>query len=1111
MTRTSSKASKPADAAEPPLVPAAFAAPSRSASRQPTPSAVASALVEPARQAGASGLVYMASSERRAEEIGRALRQFAPDVEVLVLSPWDCLPFDRASPSREVMGRRCAVLRCLGKGAEGPRVLVAPAEALLQKVAPPKALEAGWLQVRKGERLTREGLEAFAHAAGYLTDDRIDEPGEIALLGEVVDIFPAAAEAPLRLRLSEDGEVLDIRAYDPLSQRTDEELEAATIGPASELVLDGKHGQAVDRVAGIEHRLAEHYAKLVTVLSLTPKARLAADPSAPSRVAGFCEQLEDAREARRLFGEEDPPAPGLYLDRKALEAEIARRERLDLDLETVVPIPIFALERNPGRAFADFVQGRLEAGERVLLTGLPHELRALARAVKRGLDRAPDGTTDWAGILAAEPGALLMAPFDLDAGFTDPDAKLTVIAAPDVMGGRVAKRTAGAGLLAEPELRVGDVVIHEDHGLGVLRAIEPVEVEGAVRDAVRIEYHGGAMLLAPVEEFGRIWRYGAEESAVSLDRLHTDAWAKRRVEISAEIDRTAEELVALARARAEQTAPKLVPPAGPYARVAARFPYPETPDQAAAIEAVLEDLAAGRPMNRLVCGDVGFGKTEVAIRAAAAAALCGRQVAVAAPTTVLARQHFETFRRRFAGLGVEVRQLSRLVDTAEARAVKQGLADGSVRIVIGTHALVSKDVAFADLGLVIIDEEQRFGAKLKAQLRELAPDLHVLTMTATPIPRTLQAAMVGVEDVSVIATPPARRRPIRTFLSPFDPATVRTALLRERRRRGQSFLVVPRIEDIAPLRAQLAEIAPELTVRVAHGELPAEEVDEVMVGFAEGDGDVLLATNIIESGLDVPRANTMLVHRADMFGLAQLHQLRGRVGRGRAQGVAYLLTEPDAELPEATQARLSTLVAFDRLGSGLAISARDLDIRGGGDLVGEAQTGHVKLIGAELYQRLLARAVRVAKGEEAGDDWTPELNLGLSGAIPEAYVPDPTTRLNLYGRVARFAEAAEVEAFREEIEDRFGPPPDEVVTLVDQAELRVLARAAGVLRIDAGPKAVALTFRDESAGEAAASGPDLSWRDGRLVLARPTETAAERVELTRKLLLDLTRPKRRAA
>jgi len=1089
-------------------------APERRASPQPPPGAVAAALADPAREAGGAGLVYMASSERRAEEIARALRQFAPDLEVLALSPWDCLPLDRASPSREVMGRRCAVLRALASPAERPRVLVVAVETLLQRVPSPEALEPGWLRIRRGEVLTRETLEAFAQIAGYLTGERIDEPGEIAVLGEVVDIFPAAATAPLRLRLGEGDEVQSLEVYDPLTQRTEgEELDEGWIGPASELVLPPtKAGRAVERDPGIEHRLAGHYRNLESVLALMPKAKISQDPSAPQRIDGFLEQLNDAREAHRLFGEGALAADdGLYLTAEEFAAELAGRERVEPELDGVAAIPNFALERNPGGAFADFVRERLEAGERVLLTGLPHELRPVGRAVRRGLERTPEAVAAWDEVLAAAPGALLMAPFDLDAGFADPERRLTVIAAPDVLGARAAKPSGGLGLL-EPELRVGDVVIHEDHGLGVLRAVEPVEVEGAVRDAVRIEYYGGAMLLAPVEEFGRIWRYGAEESAVSLDRLHTDAWARRRVEISAEIDRTARELVALAKARSERRAPVLVPPPGPYARVAARFPYPETRDQSAAIEAVMQDLASGRPMDRLVCGDVGFGKTEIAIRAAAAVALCGKQVAIAAPTTVLARQHYETFRRRFAGLGVEVRQLSRLVDTAEARAVKADLADGSVRIVIGTHALVSKDVKFADLALVVVDEEQRFGARMKAELRGLAENPHVLTMTATPIPRTLQTAMVGVEDVSVIATPPARRRPIRTFLSPFEPATVRTALLRERRRQGQSFLVAPRIEDIGPLRELLAEIAPELTVRVAHGDLPPEEVDEVMVGFAAGEGDVLLATNIIESGLDVPRANTMLVYRADMFGLAQLHQLRGRVGRGRAQGVAYLFTQPGVELPEATQARLSTLVAFDRLGSGLAISVRDLDLRGGGDLIGEIQTGHMKLIGTELYQRLLARAVRVAKGEAEAVEWAPELNLGLSGAIPEAYVPDPTTRLNLYGRLARFTEAAEVAAFREEVEDRFGPPREEVERLIDHAELREFARAAGVCRIDAGPKAVALTFRDEAAGKAAAAGrEDLAWRDGRLILARPTETEAERVELTRRLLIDLSRPVRAAA
>ena len=515
----------------------------------------------------------------------------------------------------------------------------------------------------------------------------------------------------------------------------------------------------------------------------------------------------------------------------------------------------------------------------------------------------------------------------------------------------------------------------------------------------------------------------------------------------------------LARTRAAAKGSVLRPPTALFARLSARFTYPETPDQASAIEAVLQDMSSGRVMNRLICGDVGFGKTEVALRAIAAAALCGKQVALVAPTTVLARQHYESVRRRFAGTDIEVAQLSRLASPKEAKTVKAGLAAGSIRIVVGTHAIAAEDVTFSELGLVVVDEEQRFGAKLKAQLRALAPAAHRLTLTATPIPRTLQMAMVGVEDVSIIATPPARRRPVRTFLAPYDPATVGTALRREHRRGGQSFVVSPRIEDLEPLAKTLREIVPDLSVRIAHGELAASQLDAAMVGFAGGEGDILLATNIIESGLDVPRANTMLIYRADLFGLAQLHQLRGRVGRGRAQGIAYLFHAPDSELPEATRARLSTLEAFDRLGSGLAISARDLELRGAGDIVGEEQAGHLKLIGTALYQRLLSRAIAVAKGEIAGPEWAPQLNIGISGSVPETYVPDATLRINLYARLARLESEEDVDAFAEELEDRFGPPPQDVLILLQMARIQVAAIAAGIQRIDAGPKAIAFSPR----------------------------------------------------
>jgi transcription-repair coupling factor (superfamily II helicase) len=1014
--------------------------------------------------------VHLASSEGRAEEIARALVAMAPDVEVLLLPGWDCLPFDRASPSRDVMGRRMSVLRRLGERAPGKRVLLVAPEALLQKLPPQDVVAAAGLDLAVGQRLDRDALCSFAMGAGYVLDDRIDEPGEIAVLGEVVDVFPADAAKPVRVVTDEDGCIIEMRTYDPITQRSEGEIEQFRLGAASELVRGHDPGaaQPPPRTPGIEHRLAEAYDTLGSLFERVPKASFSQDDKAPERLAEVAQQIQEAFAAHRDFGlalDDAVPSADLYLRFEEAAAALAAWRPRKLSLHRVGPTPRFASTRNPGRAFCDFVQQQIGERRRVVLTGMAHERRALARALDRGLSLTPVCVEDWAAAMGVAPGAVAGVELDLDAGFADVRAGLVVIAAADVLGGRLAaRRTSDAtALAAEPDLRIGDVVLHEDHGIGVLRDLETVEIDGVERDTLRLEYHGGASVLVAVEDIGRVWRYGAEESAVTLDRLNGEAWPKRRAEVSRHLDATAGELVELAASRAAATCDPISPPKGAYARFATGFGYPETPDQAAAIDAVLTDLASGRPMDRLICGDVGFGKTEIALRAAAAVALSGRQVAIAAPTTVLAKQHFHTFRRRFASSGVEVAQLSRLVGAAEARDVRAALRTGEVRVVIGTHALASEDIGFADLGLMIVDEEQKFGAGLKARLRNLAEGGHFLSMTATPIPRTLQAAMVGLQDVSVIASPPARRRPVRTFLAPFDPASVRTALLREHRRGGQGFVVAPRIEDLAPLAERLAELVPELSVKTAHGELPAEAVDDVMVGFAEGEGDVLLATNIIESGLDVPRANTIVICRPDRFGLAQLHQLRGRVGRGRAQGVAYLLWDAIEELPDATRARLSTLEAFDRLGSGLAISARDLDLRGGGDLVGEEQAGHMRMIGAGLYHQLLDRAIRVARGETVEAEESAVLRLDAVGALPADYLPDPITRINLYARLARLDSPEEVDDFAEELLDRFGGLPAATETLLAQARLRLLARSAGVREIGVGPRAVALTLRSGSA------------------------------------------------
>jgi len=1100
------------------------AGPERAEARAPAqaPAAAIAAALARSNPADGDPRVHVASSERRAEEIGRALAGLSPGLEVLVLPPWDCLPYDRASPSRDVMGRRMRVLQRLAQGGDAPCVVITSPEALVQKLPPREVLADAFLVLERGQRLDRDALVRFAARAGYVTDDRIDEPGEIAFFGEVIDIFPADAARPVRIVLAEDGGIDEIRVYDPLSQRSEGDIERLSLGPASEVILspieteeDMVQAQQ-SRAPGLEHGLPAHYGGLETLFDVLPKAGLSVDLKTMARLADVEDHVLEAFEARRglggLVGLDGPVAgepAALYLLGPALEKALARWKTVALDLDTIASIPNLAIQRNPGRAFCDFVQAQRDAHHRVVLTGLKHEQRPLAKALARGLALKPEPVADWDAALAADPGQVVSLQVDLDTGFIDPSAGLVVIAASDVVGGRMAARSTSTpqDLVVEPDLRIGDVVLHEDHGVGVLRDLRTVEIDGVERDTLQLEYHGGASLLAPIEEIGRIWRYGAEASAVTLDRLKGDGWIKRRAEVSRHVDEAAEQLVALAKVREARTCAPVVPPKAAYAKFAARFAYPETPDQSAAIEAVLADLASGRPMDRLVCGDVGFGKTEVALRAAAAVALSGRQVALAAPTTVLARQHVETFKRRFSGTGIGVAHLSRLVTPAEARAVKQGLESGAVRIVIGTQALGGKDLAFDNLGLMIIDEEQKFGAVLKAQLRDLAVDGHLLTLTATPIPRTLQAAMVGIQDVSVIASPPSRRRPIRTFLAPFDAASLRTALLREKRRGGQSFVVVPRIEDIAPLSERLARLTPELSVRVAHGGLAADEADAVMVGFADGEGDVLLATNIIESGLDVPRANTMIVWRPDRFGLSQLHQLRGRVGRGRTQGIAYLLSDPDDDLSEATRARLSTLEAFDRLGSGLAISARDLDLRGGGDLVGDDQAGHVKMIGAALYQRLLERAVRVARGEIEGGEWTPDLALGEAGSIPIDYVPDAVTRIGLYGRLARMETLEEIDAFEEELEDRFGAIPAQAVTLLSRARLQALARAAEVRQVRAGPKGAALTLTPSSAKSAAKRlarlAPDMSVDEGKIVISQPTEDDAQRRDLVERLLLAL--------
>ncbi|MEE2861346.1 MAG: DEAD/DEAH box helicase [Pseudomonadota bacterium] len=1037
--------------------------------------------------AGAPTL-HVTDGERRAEELARFLAGVLPGRAVLCLPPWDCLPFDSASPTPAAMGRRMAVLHRLQDPARD-LVVVMTVQTMLQRLPPPSAIRS--FRVRAGQALDLPALRDFCTGAGYEEDERIDEPGEVAFHGTTVEVFPGGAPLPCRIELS-DGEVTAIRRFDPVSQRSLREVETLDLVPVTELPADDE-----DRRRGAEHRLPKAYPALSTVTDHLPGARLSMSDAVPDAGRTLLERIAEARADAAEGGGDPLAADALYLDANAWDACVQGADLLPK--AGGQPVPAFAAERRPRNRLSRFLDAQAEAGRRIVLTAHSEpERRRLQRMVTQAGGREPQPVADWSQAMAQDSAVLIA---DLAVGHVTDD--LAVVTASDLLGSRA---QAPDDLASVPSswqvhatgLQLGDIVVHEDHGLARLDGTEPLDGD----EAIRLIFDHDERLLVPAHEAGRIWRYGSAEAGVTLDRLRGSAWRRRRDATLKPLEKLAGQLVSLARQRSEATAPKLVPQGRDFERFVARFPFPATPDQLSAVRAALGDMAAGHPMDRLLVGDVGFGKTEVALRAAAAAALSGRQVAVAAPTTVLARQHADTFQRRFAPFGIKVGHLSRLVTGKPAAEVREGLADGSIRIAVGTHALVGKGVGFSDLGLLIIDEEQRFGTAQKQKLRDLGRDCHVLSMTATPIPRTLQGALVGLQDLSLIATPPARRRPIRTLIGGDDDATLRQALRRERRRGGQSFVVVPRVEDIDPMAQRLRDLLPDFALRIAHGDLPAKEIDRTMVGFAQGDGDILLATAIIESGLDVARANTMLVMRPALFGLAQLHQLRGRVGRGAIQAYCYLLTGDDEDLSDDARKRLGTLQALDRLGAGMAISAADLDRRGAGDLLGDRQAGHVQKVGLGLYQEMLAAALRAARGEQAAPP--PPQVVGAPGMIPPDHVAEPETRIDLYHRLARAALPEEVEALEAEIADRFGPPPAPLAMLLKATVLRSLAGTLGIRKVTMGPEGIALDFDegvdlDEFSPMAKALKLEVP-SDNRLLLRRAIDDSEERLSAAIDLL-----------
>lgn len=981
------------------------------------------------KDSGRSGLVFLAESENRAERLGSVIHALDPSCEVLVFPRLNTLPFDQLEPSREIAGRRASVLRRLAKSKQ-PIFLVSTAEAVMERLPTPASLLRLNTALKVGGTFSESELRVRLEALGYDLDDEPDYPGGALFHGQTFEIFPAGALGPFRVEHSGRA-IRRIVAFDPREHDIIFETRELLVDPMSERL----------GIAGAR-------AKRATLFDYCGKAKWIADAGVSLHADGWLSTIEEA--AGRADRERE------YLGRGDWKQATRGMKVLPRNA-SFQPTPEFSKLTSARKALRAFVEETRRAGSRfVFVAAQEEDLRAMERMSGVKAERI----ADWEDAESARHRDVALLA-DLDAGFVIPGKRpAVVLTASDVLGSRAHHPQPMARSWITPFDHAdvpeqGTVVVHLQRGLAVLDGLQTVNTGGgALREMIRLRFAGDDAALVPPPDLAMMWPYATEPGKLTLDKADGSTWWGRRSEAEREIRIAGKVLAKHISQRRRRRAAKLVPPGSLYEKFVARFPYFTTADQAKAVGDVLDDLASGHPMDRVICGDVGFGKTEVALRAAAAVVLSGKQVAIAVPTTVLARQHVATFRKRFAPFDIEVGSLSQAVSGAEMRETKEGLRSGRIKVVIGTQALASKDVKFADLGLVIIDEEQHFGAAEKAKLSGLAKTIHTLLMSATPIPRTLATGLAGFRDLSIIASPPAYRLPVATKIALLSDAAIASALLREQRRHGQSFLICPRIQDLDPMLARVQAVAPDLRIICLHGRLPAEEIDDRMMSFVEGRADVLLATNIVESGLDIPRANTIVVCWPEKFGLAQLHQLRGRVGRSGIRAFAYLLTESDSEKSEK---RLAVLEEFSRPGAGFAISERDLDLRGAGDLFSEQQSGHVQVFGPVLYSHLLKMA------SEKIDDgrsvvWVPDLNLPVADMLPDGYVQSAPVRLELYARAARCASEDELDDLEEETSRRFGPLPQAARDFFAVARLRLDCKRRGIIRLDVGQSAVAATF-----------------------------------------------------
>ncbi len=1058
-------------------------------------------------------LLHIARDARRMDDLARGFSFFAPDIPVLTFPAWDCLPYDRLSPQSHIMAARMAVLAQLESGVKPPLIILTTVTAIMQKLPPRAHIAQHHFAAKSGDMIARETLIDFLTTHGYVRATMVMEAGDFAIRGNIIDLFPSGALAPIRLDLFGD-QIESIREFDPETQRTTQQCDKIHLMPANEVLLESHTvktfrrayvttfgGQAAQdplyqavsetmRYQGMEHWLGLFYdTPLETLFDYMGDYHVSLDMQAQDSMHARDGQIEDYFTARQtaLAVENTPYRPcepeQLYLTLNEIEKILnnngfmclshfneggenkahnftfmthigrnfsAERQMKNANVFEELIAHITALHAKGKRvAIACWTQG---SRDRLISVLADHDMHNITIC------------NHWQDVERLGPHIVGLCLLGLETGYETEDFAL--IGEQDILGDRMVRRSskkrADNFLTEATSLNYGDYVVHVEHGIGRFEGLETLSISGAPHDCLKLVYQDNARLFLPVENIELLSRYGGDGLSVVLDRLGGAAWQARKARLKKKLRDMADQLIKIAAQRSLKSAPPLIPQGGAYDEFCARFAYEETDDQLTAIEAVLGDLAQGRPMDRLICGDVGFGKTEIALRAAFIAAMSGQQVAVIAPTTLLVRQHMKLFSARFAHFPLNIAELSRLVARKQAADVKQGLAEGTIDIVIGTHALLAKKISFKHLGLLIVDEEQHFGVAHKERLKEMRADMHVLTLTATPIPRTLQMSLNGVRDLSLIATPPVDRLAVHTFISPFDAVVMREALLREKYRAGQSFFIVPRIADLDEVVEFLQLHVPEVKFITAHGQLAAGDLEDRMAAFYDGHFDVLISTSIIESGLDIPTANTIIIHKADMFGLAQLYQMRGRVGRSKVRAYAYLTYVATKILTPAAQKRLDVLQSLDRLGAGFNLASHDLDLRGAGNLLGEEQSGQIREVGFELYQSMLEEAIANQQGELVQEAWSPQINIGLGVLIPETYVRDLEIRMGLYRRLSTLQSSDDINAFGAELIDRFGELPKETDYLLRVVVIKNHCYRANIEKIDAGDKGAVIRFRQNN-------------------------------------------------